>query len=156
MDILIRLLMVFEAIVCFLLIGIVLIQRTKGQGAGLSFGGGAEAVFGAQMGNVLTRATVVLAVLFLANTTLLTVLRPNGGGRSLADRIAKEAAAAPAAQPATEPSGDFAQQAAAVLDTMAPASTNAEAVPPATPAEAPAAPVSAPETAPAPAAPAQP
>ena len=44
-------------------------------GLGISFGGaGAEAVFGGQMGNVLTRTTVILAVVFLANTTLLAIL----------------------------------------------------------------------------------
>ncbi len=135
MDILYRLLMVFEALVCFLLIGLVLLQRSKGQGAGLSFGGAAEAVFGAQMGNVLTRATVVLAVLFLANTTLLTVLRPNARSRSLADRLAREPA--PAVPAAALPSPDvsdpaLAREAAAVLDTM----QQAEAAP-AVPAEVP-------------------
>lgn len=86
MDILIRLLIALEVIVCLLLIGIVLIQRSKGQGVGLSFGGGAEAVFGAQMGNVLTRATVVLAVVFLVNTAILAILKPTSRGGSLAER----------------------------------------------------------------------
>lgn len=151
MDILYRLLMAFEALVCFLLIGIVLIQRSKGQGTGLSFGGGAEAVFGAQMGNVLTRATVVLAVLFLGNTTLLTVLRPSASSRSLADRLAREPA--PATPAATLPAPadadpELARQAAAVLDTMntaaGPAAADAAAVPAPTAATAPLA-----ETAPA-------
>lgn len=122
MDILLRFLMFFEAVVCFLLIGIVLLQRTKGQGAGLSFGGGAEAVFGAQMGNVLTRATVILAVLFLANTTLIVALPRRARGGSLADRIQQTAAPAAAALPG--PSGQTgavdAEQTAALLDTMAP------------------------------------
>jgi len=92
MDILIRLLIALEAIVCLLLIGIVLIQRSKGQGVGLSFGGGAEAVFGAQMGNVLTRATVVLAVIFLVNTAILAILKPTSRGGSLAERAPVKAA----------------------------------------------------------------
>ena len=79
-------LMVLLGIVCLLLIGLVLIQKTKGQGA-VSFGGGVEAVFGAQMGNVLTRATVVLAILFLAITTVLALIRPRGGvGSSIGER----------------------------------------------------------------------
>ncbi len=122
MDILIRLLMVFEAVVCLLLIGIVLLQRSKGQGAGLSFGGGAEAVFGAQVGNVLTRATVVLAVLFLANTTLLTVLRPQDRqARSVTQRRAATPAR-PERSPADAPAmprddADFERQIAELLET---------------------------------------
>ncbi len=88
MDIVIRILMGLEFIICILLIGIVLIQRSKGQGVGLSFGGGAEAIFGAQMGNVLTRTTVVLGVLFVVNTTLLAVLKPTRSTKSAAERFA--------------------------------------------------------------------
>ncbi|MBR0056969.1 MAG: preprotein translocase subunit SecG, partial [Kiritimatiellae bacterium] len=52
-------------IVCLLLVGVILLQRNKGAGAGVTFGGG-EAVFGADMGNVLTRSTIVLGFLFVA------------------------------------------------------------------------------------------
>lgn len=75
MQILFILLSILEGVVSFLLIGIILIQRGKGGGLGVSMGGGmGEAVFGARMGNVLTRATVVLAAIFLLNTTVLSVL----------------------------------------------------------------------------------
>lgn len=144
MDIIIRILMGFEAVICLLLIGIVLIQRSKGQGVGLSFGGGAEAVFGAQMGNVLTRTTVILAAIFLVNTTLLVMLRPKGQSASVAERIAPTAApAAPAPAASTE-------DAAAALDSM-----NAEAPLVEIP-EAPAAPAAVVPAAPAPEAPAAP
>ena len=106
-------LMIILGIVCLLLIGLVLIQKSKGQGA-ISFGGGVEAVFGAQMGNVVTRATVVLAILFLVITTALAIMRPRGGsGSTLADRT--EAGNTPRAaqtpmdfsnQPLAIPSGD--------------------------------------------------
>ena len=83
----IGILMVLLGIVCLMLIGLVLIQKTKGQGA-ISFGGGAEAVFGAQMGNVLTRATVVFGILFLVIVTALSVVKPRGGRTSsFADRV---------------------------------------------------------------------
>ena len=95
MNTIIYLLMIALGIICALLIGVILIQRSKGQGTGLSFGGGAEAVFGAQMGNVLTRATVVLAILFLVITTLFTVLRPHGvRSKSMADQIEAQNAGA--------------------------------------------------------------
>ena len=96
-DYIIAFLMVLLGIVCLMLIGLVLIQKTKGQGA-ISFGGGAEAVFGAQMGNVLTRATVVLGILFLAIVTALVVMKPKGSSSSLADRLESKNAPA-AAQP---------------------------------------------------------
>ena len=116
MDILIRLLIALEIIVCLMLIGIILIQKSKGRGLGLSFGGGAaETVFGGQMGNVLTRTTVILAVIFLLNTTLLAVLRPGSSPKSeslvnqaLAQQTAEqpaEAAPAPATDGGLLPTG---------------------------------------------------
>jgi protein translocase, SecG subunit len=107
-----RLLMAVEVIVCLLLIGIVLIQRSKGQGVGLSFGGGAEAIFGAQVGNVIVRATVVLGIVFLVNTVVLAVLRPTAGSESIAERDDGGKAAASTA-PVTAPT---AEEAAAALD----------------------------------------
>ena len=106
MTILYNILIVLEAIVCLLLIGIVLLQKSTGDGNGLSFGGGAESVFGAQTGNVLTRSTVVLAVIFLLNTLALCVVRPTAtGGESRSAKIEKaqrEAAAAAAATDVTD------------------------------------------------------
>jgi len=93
--ILFKILMALEFLVCLLLIGLVLMQRSKGQGVGLSFGGGAEAIFGAQMGNVLTRFTVILGIVFLLNTTILAVLRP--AGNVVSDSIVIQNAPKPAA-----------------------------------------------------------
>ena len=107
MEILIRILLVVNAIVCLLLIGIILIQRSKGHGAGLSFGGGAEAVFGAQVGNILTRATVVLGVLFLVITTVIAILRPSGRGSSVIDRVSPAASPAGSDAPVVSPVTDF-------------------------------------------------
>ena len=50
-----------EVVVCLMLIGLVLIQRSKGEGISSAFGGGmGESIFGANVGNVVTRTTVVL------------------------------------------------------------------------------------------------
>ena len=66
---------VVEVVVCFLLITAILIQKSKTQGAGLAFGAGVgETLFGGQIGNVMTKITVVLAVIFLLNTTALTFM----------------------------------------------------------------------------------
>ena len=68
-------LIVLEALVSALLIGVIFLQKSKGGMGGAAFGGGVgEAIFGSRMGNVLTKATVVLAVIFLANTIVLTML----------------------------------------------------------------------------------
>ena len=70
---------VIEIIVCFLLAGVILLQKPKEGGLGVSFGGGmGEALFGAQMGNVLTKATVILGALFLLNTLILSRLTSHG------------------------------------------------------------------------------
>jgi protein translocase SecG subunit len=42
---------------------------------GMAFGAGVgESLFGAQVGNVLTRITIILGIVFLVNTTLLGLL----------------------------------------------------------------------------------
>ena len=83
MNILIILLRIVEVLVCLMLVGIILMQRSKGSGAGVSFGGGAaEAIFGAQMGNVLTKTTVILGFVFLANTLALSILQARSSGIS--------------------------------------------------------------------------
>ncbi len=92
------LLIVFEGLLSLMLIAIIFMQKTKGGMGGTAFGGGAgEAIFGSRMGNVLTKATVVLGGIFLVNTLLLTILtaRQQGGG-SVMDSVE---VAVPAPQP---------------------------------------------------------
>lgn len=100
-DILRGILIVIEILSAFFLIVLILMQKSKNQGMGLAFGGQmGETLFGAQMGNVLTKATVILAVVFLVNTTVLAMLGPSGGKKSIADTIpAGPAAGQPSAQP---------------------------------------------------------
>ena len=75
MSIIYGFLVLLEAIVSALLIGVIFLQKTKGGMGGTAFGGGmGEAIFGSRMGNVLTKSTVVLGVVFLINTILLTML----------------------------------------------------------------------------------
>jgi preprotein translocase subunit SecG len=79
MNILINLLIVVEIIVSLLLILVILVQPSKSGGLGGALGGGmGEQLFGARTGNVMTKATIVLASVFLANTLLLTVLYSAG------------------------------------------------------------------------------
>lgn len=120
MTILYNILVAVEVIISIMLIGIVLIQRTKGQGAGLSFGNGAEAIFGAQMGNVLTRTTVILGILFLINTTILAMIHPESSATksALDQALEKQEKAKVEAPAAVDVSAEEAQ---ALLETAAPA-----------------------------------
>jgi len=75
MSVIYGFLILVEALVSALLICVIFLQKTKGGMGGTAFGGGmGEAIFGSRMGNVLTKSTVVLGVIFLANTILLTML----------------------------------------------------------------------------------
>lgn len=86
-------LIVLEAIVSALLIAIIFMQKSKGGMGGSAFGGGGgEAIFGSRMGNVLTKATVVLGSVFLINTIVLTILTARQGPSSVMDRDIGEAA----------------------------------------------------------------
>lgn len=79
-------LMIFQAIISILLILVVLLQFGKGAEAGLLGGGASEAVFsGSQKGNILSKITAVLAVLFLANSILLSKVQSSKTGSSLMD-----------------------------------------------------------------------
>jgi preprotein translocase subunit SecG len=102
-------LVVIEVVTCFLLIGLILIQKTKSQGAGLAFGASmGESLFGAQTGNVLTKVTVWLTIIFLVNTTILALMTPNRGTSAtdtVTSRIPVSSSAAqqPQAQPQPQP-----------------------------------------------------
>mgnify|MGYP001100205394 CR=1 FL=1 len=76
MNLLIGTLIVLEIIVSILLTLVILVQPSKGGGGlGGALGGGmGEQLFGARTGNVLTKATVILATVFLVNTLGLAFL----------------------------------------------------------------------------------
>jgi len=151
MSILIGFLYVVEVIVCLLLGLVVMLQKPKEGGLGGLAGGMGEAVFGADAGNVLIKATIWLGSIFLVNTLLLarlTSTRDNG------DLMKDEAA--PIEQQAPIPAGDVGvpaqmpAQGAAPIAPAAPADTAAPAPAPVTAAPTPApvkpaAPVKAPE-----------
>lgn len=75
MEIIRVLLLVVEGLLSLMLIGLILLQKSKSEGLGLAFGGGAgESLFGARAGNVLTRMTIYLGVAFLVNTLVIGAL----------------------------------------------------------------------------------
>ena len=107
MIILRSILIVVEALVSLLLIALVLVQKTRGEGLGLAFGSGmGESLFGSRAGNVLTKATVVLATIFVINTIALANLFSSRYMR--ASGVERRLQAEEQAQPApTPPTGTF-------------------------------------------------
>ncbi|HKL20349.1 MAG TPA: preprotein translocase subunit SecG [Tichowtungia sp.] len=99
------LLIILEAACSLALIGLILLQKSKSQGLGTAFGGGGnDSVLGARAGNVLTRATVGIGIVFLVNTLILGMLFAGSADQSLMDRVdSPPASAAPIGQPADAP-----------------------------------------------------
>jgi len=89
MAIIRTLLIILEAACSLALIGLILLQKSKSEGLGLAFGsGGSESLFGARAGNVLTKATVGIGILFLVNTLILGILFAGSANESLMDKAA--------------------------------------------------------------------
>jgi len=150
MEILRYILIIVEVICSLMLIGLVLLQKTKSEGLGMAFGSGmGETLFGSRAGNVLSKATVALAIIFMLNTVFLAVIHSGSKSRSLMEKYSGSAAAAPTAQPAAQP-----RPAQPRPQSAAPAPSSGSAVAPTLPGvtfdDKPAA--SAPAAAPAPAA----
>lgn len=79
-------LMIFQAVVSVLLIIVVLLQFGKGAEVGIMGGGASDAVFsGSQKGNIMTKVTAVLAILFLGNSILLAKIQSGKSEQSLLD-----------------------------------------------------------------------
>jgi preprotein translocase subunit SecG len=91
---------VVHVIACLFLIGVVLLQQGKNQDLANAFGGGSgtQAAFGPRgSANVLSKATTILAGVFMVTCLALSMLRP---GRSTVLDAAGAGAPAPAASPA--------------------------------------------------------
>ena len=104
---------VLHIVACLFLIGVVLLQQGKSQDLASAFGGGGtQTAFGPRgSANVLSRATTILAALFMVTSLALSMLRPRDG--SILDEIqtpvaspaasAAPGATVPAAPPASAP-----------------------------------------------------
>lgn len=120
-------LMILQAVTSVLLIITVLLQFGKGAEAGLMTAAGSESIMSSSTrGNIMTKITAVLAIIFLGNSILLARLQDTKFQKSLLD----------SEKPVARPLNSDAQQAAKV-----PAAPNAAPAPttPTAPAPAPAA-----------------
>lgn len=87
MSVIRTLLIILEAACSLALIGLILLQKSKDGGLGLAFGaGGNDSLFGARAGNVLTKATVGIGIVFLVNTLILGMLFAGSASESLVDK----------------------------------------------------------------------
>lgn len=93
-------------VVCVLLIITILLQQGKGGDIANAFGGGSsQAVFGARSGaTLLTRATAVLAALFVVGAITLTIWGQQGPGSVVGGIDGPAPAAATPAPAPTAPS----------------------------------------------------
>ena len=87
MSVVSTLLIILEAACSLALIGLILLQKSKSEGLGAAFGGGGnDSLLGARAGNVLTKATVGIGVLWLVNTLILGMLFAGSAVQPLMDR----------------------------------------------------------------------
>ena len=117
---------VLHVVACLFLIGVVLLQQGKSQDLASAFGGGGtQTAFGPRgSANVLSRATTILAALFMVTSLALSMLRPSDS--SFLDQVT-----APSPSPA-------AGAGAATAPSDAPPVTSAPAAPATAPAASPA------------------
>ena len=76
---LLTLLSILFVISSVLLIGIVLLQDEQGDGMGGIFGGGSGTAFGSRSGNILTRVTSILSVVFLVSAFVIGFINSTSG-----------------------------------------------------------------------------
>ena len=87
-------------VVALLLAILILIQPSKSGGFGAVFGGVGESVFGARAGSHLTKATVVLTVIFFVLAlTLAALIGHSRSSKSLVSEVADEPVAQAPAKP---------------------------------------------------------
>lgn len=122
------LVLTLHVIACLFLIAVVLLQQGKGQDLASAFGGGgSQAAFGPRgSATVLSRATAILAGLFMVTSLTLSVLRYRES--SILDTVKTPAAASPSpsasgspAAGATAPSAAPSAAAPAAAATPSPA-----------------------------------
>jgi preprotein translocase subunit SecG len=122
MTFLFYLIVVFHVIACLFLIAVVLLQQGKGQDLASAFGGGGtQTAFGPRgSATVLSRATTILAAVFMVTSLGLSIVRPRAGG--VLDQVVEPTAATSPSPKAALPTPSTAPAAATTPAANAPAS----------------------------------
>lgn len=108
------LIVIVHVLVCFLMIGAILLQSGKGAEIGAAFGGSSQTVFGSRgPANFLSKFTVAVAAVFMVTSFSLAILAKQQNFTStVIDMQQKAAPATPSTTPAdapaapAQPSGD--------------------------------------------------
>ena len=113
MTILFYLIVILHIIACLFLIAVVLLQQGKGQDLASAFGGGGtQTAFGPRgSATVLSRATTILAGLFMVTSLALSIVRPKASGvlDQVPEAVASPTPTATAAPATTLPAAPQAQ-----------------------------------------------
>lgn len=129
MSFLFYLIVFLHVAACLFLIAVVLLQQGKGQDLASAFGGGGtQTAFGPRgSATVLSRATTILAGLFMVTSLALSIVRPRASG--VLDQVPAAtaspapAAAAPTTAPAVPPPAEASAPAAETPAGPAPSPT---------------------------------
>ncbi|MBI4183826.1 MAG: preprotein translocase subunit SecG [Proteobacteria bacterium] len=96
--------LVIHLLLAIALVCVVLLQRSEGGGLGIGGGGGGGLLSGRGTANLLTRATAVLATLFMATSLLLAIIANRASERtSILDKASPAATTSAPAQPQQAP-----------------------------------------------------
>jgi preprotein translocase subunit SecG len=113
MTILFYLIVFLHVVACLFLIAVVLLQQGKGQDLASAFGGGGtQTAFGPRgSATVLSRATTILAGLFMVTSLALSIVRPGQSGvlDQIPDAATSPTPAASAAPATTTPAAPAAE-----------------------------------------------
>lgn len=99
------LIVIVHVLVCFLMIGAILLQSGKGAEIGASFGGSSQTVFGSRgPANFLSKFTVAVAAVFMVTSFTLAILaKQQNFASTVIDMQQKSAPTTPAAPSADAP-----------------------------------------------------
>ena len=90
----------FYVLTCLILLMVILLQQGKGDMAAAFGGGSSQSAFGARAGaTVLSKATAILAVLFMVGAMILSIIGQRGPGSVVSGTKARTPVAAPAPAP---------------------------------------------------------
>ncbi len=115
-------LIVLHVLVCFFLIGIVLLQQGKGADIGATFGGSSQSLFGTEGPlPLLNKITTLAAIIFMATSVSLAYISANKSSGSVMSKLPAQEQQIPAAQAPVVPEA---------TQPVVPVAPPAEAVPP--------------------------
>ena len=104
-------LIIIHVLVCFLMVGAILLQSGKGAEIGASFGGSSQTVFGSRgPANFLSKFTVVVAAIFMLTSLSLAMLAKERTFSSTVIDLKKKETSPPTPEiPATTPAAPAAE-----------------------------------------------